>query len=197
MTNTANTKQAPDYTLTNNPHCLIHCGPIGDDSVDDQRDLTVNTSSNCQIIYSKSGNKVEHIQGYYADTSGHEIDPDQKDAVARAIIAKNGDIILVAEGGSIRMKARNIYMETIDGENGHGKIMGNANGLIQFSTGDEFRVAAGKQCLIAKDKFNMVGNIVHAGEADMGNPLGKSSIFKSIMAGGWDSILNGVIKSCK
>ena len=43
----------------------------------------------------------------------------------------------------------------------------------------------------------MVGNIIHAGEADMGNPLGKSSIFKSIMAGGWDSILNGVIKSCK
>ena len=90
-----------------------------------------------------------------------------------------------------------IYMESIDGENGHGKIMGNANGLIQFSTGDEFRVAAGKQCLIAKDKFNMVGNIIHAGEADMGNPLGKSSIFKSIMAGGWDSILSGVIKSCK
>ncbi len=197
MPNTANEKQSPDYTITNNPHALIHCGPIHDDEHDDQRDLTINTSSNCQVIYSKSGNKVEHVQGYHADTSGHEIDPDQDDAVARAIIAKNGDIILVAEGGSIRMKARNIYMETIDGENGHGKIMGNANGLIQFSTGDEFRVAAGKQCLIAKDKFNMVGNLIHAGEADMGNPLGKSSIFKSIMAGGWDSILNGVIKSCK
>ena len=196
MTNTANTKQAPDYTVTNNPHCLIHCGPIGADDVDDQRDLTINTSTNCQVIYSKSGNKAEHVQGYCAETFGHDIDPDQDDAVAKATLAKNGDILLVAEAGSIRMKARNIYMETFDGDNGHGKIMGVANGLIQFTTGDEFRMAAGKACLVAKDKFVMNGNITHNGEANMGNPLGKSSIFKSIQAGNWASIIDAMVKSC-
>lgn len=196
MPNTAAEKQSPDYTITNNPHALIHCGPIHDDEHDDQRDLTINTSSNCQVIYSKSGNKVEHVQGYEAKTFGHEIDPDQEDAVATATLAKNGDIVLVAEAGSIRMKARNIYMETFDGDNGHGKIMGMANGLIQFTTGDEFRLAAGKACLVAKDKFVMNGNIQHAGEANMGNPLGKTSIFKSIQAGNWASIIDAMVKSC-
>ena len=169
MPNTAAEKQSPDYTITNNPHALIHCGPIHDDEHDDQRDLTINTSSNCQVIYSKSGNKVEHVQGYEAKTFGHEIDPDQEDAVATATLAKNGDIVLVAEAGSIRMKARNIYMETFD---------------------------AGKACLVAKDKFVMNGNIQHAGEANMGNPLGKTSIFKSIQAGNWASIINAMVKSC-
>ena len=44
--NTANNiKEAPDYTIANNPHVAIVSGPIGPEETDDKRDLTIATVS--------------------------------------------------------------------------------------------------------------------------------------------------------
>ena len=29
---------APDYTITANPHALLHCGPVTHEGIDDKRD---------------------------------------------------------------------------------------------------------------------------------------------------------------
>ena len=120
---------APDYTIADNPHCLVHCGPLGPEHKDDKRDFTLVTSGGSHLVYGKNGNKVEHINGYNAEACGYDLDGDQKSVVAKAILAANGDIVLTAEAGDIRMKARNIYIET-EGEEDEGNFLVDANGQI-------------------------------------------------------------------
>lgn len=189
---------APDYSVANNPHCMIHCGPVGPESVDDGRDLTIVTSTDCQVVYGKSGNKVEHIQGHSAETCGHSIDPEQKDAVAKAILAENGDIIFIAEAGNIRFKARNIYMET-SGDTGQGNIIASANGQITLATGGEVRLSGGDICIRGQKGINLVteyyirvsGKIMEGGAASTG------SLISNFIAGNWASLITGITQSCK
>ena len=188
---------APDYTIANTPHCLIHCGPTGSSDTDDKRDLTINTSANCQVVYSKSGSKLEIIQGTSSEVCGLEIDPEKKDGVAKAIITENGDIILCAENGNIRMKAKNIYMETSDGDSGEGNIMAHANGLVSFVTGDEIRLAAGTVCARAEKGFAFVGDFKHTGKMVAGGAADTASIIAGFTAGQWSSIMATIAKTCK
>ncbi len=199
----ANLNKAPDYTVASNPHCMIHCGPIGPESGDDKRDLTIVTSSNSEMVYGKNGNKSEHITGAYSEVSGHQIDPEQKDAVARAIIAKNGDIILIAESGNIRMRAKNIFMEAIapnEDVDGEKQKMGNvniyANGQCTIASGDEIRLAAGNICSVAEKGFQLVGDFTHSGKMMEGGPTDTASLLSSMVAGNWGSILTAITKSC-
>jgi hypothetical protein len=188
----------PDYTIANNPHVLMHCGDVGSDADGEtnQRDLTFVTSAGCQTIYGKSGNKVQHIQGYSGEVVGHALDPTQKDGVAKAIVAKAGDIVLIAESGNIRMKAKNIYIET-SGEEGEGNFMVAANGELRLATGGEFRVAAGRMCFICEGNMNFIGNMVISGSLNKGGALGSASFIQSLMSGNWGSVIMAAKDSCK
>ena len=108
---------APDYTITANPHAFMHCGPVTHEGIDDKRDLTIITSANNSIIHSKSGNKNERIQGFSAEVVAINGDPSQHGGVGKAIIAKSGDIVLNAENGDVYINARNIssmHLENLD-----------------------------------------------------------------------------------
>ena len=61
---------APDYTIANNPHAFVHCGPIGPGSQDDGRDFCIITSKNNHCVYHTDGSKVEHIQDAWHEVSG-------------------------------------------------------------------------------------------------------------------------------
>ena len=190
-------EKAPDYTVTNNPHALIHCGPIASDQAgDDERDLTIATSTNCQVVYSKTGNKVEHIQGWSGEVVGHEIDPTQTGAIGKAIVAKAGDIALIAESGNIRLKAKNIYIET-SGEKGEGNFMVSANGGVRLSTGHEFRVAAGRMCFVSEGNMNFVGNMVLSGGFSKGSAVASAGFLSSLLAGNWASVVTSLSQTCK
>ena len=188
----------PDYTIANNPHVLMHCGDVGSDADGEtnQRDLTFVTSAGCQTIYGKSGNKVQHIQGYSGEVVGHALDPTQDGGVAKAIVAKAGDIVLIAESGNIRMKAKNIYIET-SGEDGEGNFMVAANGELRLSTGGEFRVAAGRMCFICEGNMNFIGNMVISGSLNKGGALSSVSFIQSLMSGNWGSVIMAAKDSCK
>lgn len=190
-------EKAPDYTVTNNPHALIHCGPIAaDDEGDDGRDLTIGTSKNCQVVYYKSGNKDEHIQRSSNEICGHEIDSTQTGAVAKSIIAKNGDIALIAEGGNIRLKAKNIYIET-SGDQGQGNFMVSANGLIALGTGHEFRATGGRMCFISEGTMNFAGNVVINGDLSKSSALSTASFVSSLLAGNWADVITSISNTCK
>ena len=193
----ADRTHAPDYTVANTPHCLIHCGPTGSDQTDDNRDLTINTSANCQLLYHKSGGKTELIQGTSTEVCGYNIDPKQKDAVARAIVADNGDIILIADNGNIRMRAKNIYMETSAGESGQGNFMVQANGQVMLSTGDEIRLAAGNMCFTASKAFQFVGDFKQVGKFVSGGAADAAGAVSSLLTGNWSAILSTISRTCK
>ena len=99
-------KQAPEITVTNNPHAFIQCGPVATEEYDDKRDLTIVTSGGAQCVYAKSGNKTEVIPGASGEICGGNLDPSQKEAIAKAIVAPTGDIIILAENGNIRFRVR-------------------------------------------------------------------------------------------
>lgn len=192
--------KAPDYTVTANPHCMIHCGPLGPESKDSQmRDLTVVTSTDSTVVWGKNGNKEEQVTGTYTETSGWNIDPDQDDAISRAIVAKNGDIILTAESGNIRMRAKNIYMEAIAPDKDsdkHGNVNILGNGQITLSTGDEIRFACGNMCAVATKGFQFAGDFSHGGKFAVGGALDSASLIKAFTAGNWASIFEAIAKSC-
>lgn len=191
-------QSAPDFTIANNPHCLIHAGPIAPESIDDGRDLTIITSTDCQVIYGKSGYKVEHIMGSNFETCGHNIDPDVNGGIARSICAKTGDIALIAENGSIRLKAKNIYIET-SGPSGSGNILATANGQITLSTGDQIKLAGGSVCVHGESGITLSSPafIKNAGKVIDGGAASTGSLVSSVLAGNWGSILQGLTNSCK
>lgn len=189
---------APDYTIANNPHVLMHCGDVGsdEDGESGQRDLTLVTSAGCQTIYAKSGNKIEHIQGWSGEVVGHSLDPAQNDGIAKVVVAKSGDIVLIAEAGNIRMKAKNIYVET-SGESGEGNFMVSANGQMTLATGSEFRVAAGRMCFASEGNMNFVGNMVVSGGFSKASAVASAGFLSSILAGDWASLITSISKTCK
>jgi len=188
---------APDYTIAQNPHAFIHCGPVATDDVDDKRDLTIITSGNNQIIHAKSGNKVERIQGFSGEVVGIAGDPSQEGGIGKAIVAKSGDIVLTAESGNIHLKAKNIYFEASAGEEGQGNIMANCNGFLQLSTGGEFRVAAGRMCFRSEGNMNFVGDMMISGSLSKGSSVASAGFLSSILSGNWASIITAISQSCK
>lgn len=193
--NTANDiKEAPDYTIANNPHVAIVSGPIGPEETDDKRDLTIATSSRTQVVYAKNGNKIEHVQGYSAETCGHNIDGEQKSAVAKAILASNGDIVLCAESGDVRIKAKNLYIET-SGEDKQGNIMMQANGQVNISAGDDLKLTAGDICMIGEKSINMKTNfdVRIVGNLTKMKP---TNLFGKLSLGSWKGLIAQIADTC-
>jgi hypothetical protein len=190
------TKPAPDYTVADNTHCLLHCGPLGPESKDDGRDLTIMTSGGNHVVYGKNGNKVEHIQGTYRETSGHNLDPEQRDNPARTICAANGDIDLVAKNGNIRLTAKNIYFVT-SGEDGQGNFIVNSNGQVTLSTGGELRLAAGTMCFTAAKSININSTLRISGKVFKGSAISSMSTLRALLAGNWSQLLTNLTQTCK
>jgi len=189
--------QSPDYTIAQNPHAFVHCGPVATDDVDDKRDLTIITSANNQIIHAKSGNMVERIQGFSGEIVGIAADPTQQGGIGKAIVAKAGDIVLTAENGNIHLNAKNIYFHASAGEEGQGNIMASCNGFYQVSTGGEYRLAAARMCIVSEGNMNFVGNMVLSGDFHKGSSVASASFLSSILSGNWANIVNAISKSCK
>jgi hypothetical protein len=188
---------APDYTLARNPHALIHCGPLEVDSSDHKRDLTIITSSGNTLTHAKNGNYKELIQGFSGEVVGVSGDPTKEGLVSKAIVAKSGDIVLNAESGDIFLKARNIYFDATDGKEGRGNIMAECNGTLQLTTGGEFRVAAGRMCIMSEGNINFVGSVMISGGLSKGSSVASAAFLSAILSGNWASITSSILKSCK
>ena len=187
---------APDYTITANPHAFMHCGPVTHEGIDDKRDLTIITSANNSIIHSKSGNKNERIQGFSAEVVAINGDPSQHGGVGKAIIAKSGDIVLNAEAGDVYINARNIYFNA-SGESGQGNIMSKCNGFYQVSTGSEYRLAASRMCIVSEGNMNFVGNMMVSGDFNKGSAVASAGFLSKILSGQWSDLITALSQSCK
>lgn len=191
------TKNSPDFTIANNTHAFVHCGPTGPDIVDEGRDFTLITASNCHLVYADNGNKIEHIQGTSYEVCGHSIDPKQKESIAKAIVANNGDLILNAERGNIRLVAKNILIET-SGPKGEGNFLLSSNGHVILSSTEEVRLAGSNICINGTAGINIVsGNFINmSGDIQKFGPVTAISMIKNLLAGNWSSLIEGITNSC-
>lgn len=188
---------APDFTIANNPHAFVHCGPVGPEGLDDGRDFTIMTSSNNHCVWHSNGSKVEHIQKSYHEVSGHTLDTSQKGVVGRSVIAQNGDLVLNAERGTIHLKARNISIETT-GEDKEGNFLVSSNGFIILSSTQEVRLSGSRLCLVGTAGINIVtSNFINLyGKTEMKSPVSALSTIKSIFDGNWTDLIKGLSKTC-
>jgi hypothetical protein len=189
------TEITPDYTIFNNSHAFMHCGPIGPDTEEIGNDLHIATSGKCQAHWNKNGNKVEYVNGRLDEVSGYNIT--KENDIARTIVAKNGDIHINADFGDIYLKARNIYIETKgDGKNGCFLVNSNGHAII---TGNEVKVAASSNlCLIGKSKITAVGTQLIALSGS--NAGWSSHPFKTIpnlSLQNLGSLIQGITQACK
>jgi len=186
----------PDYTVFNNSHALMHCGPLGPEDEDIGNDLYVSTSGRCQTHWNKNGNKTEYVDGRWDEVSGFNIS--QENAIARSIVARNGDLHLNADFGDIYLKARNIYIET-KGDAPNGCFLVSANGQMILAAADEAKIASGtNMCIIGKSKITMVGTqLLSSGSFKDAGALSSTDFISSIMAGNFQSLIDGMLQSCK
>ena len=187
----------PDFTIAQNPHAFVHCGPIKTDDVDDKRDLTIITSAGNETIHAKSGNCVERIQGFSGEVVGIAGDPAQEGGVGKAIVSKSGDIVFNAENGDIYLKARNIYFTASDGREGKGNIMAECNGMYQVSSGGEYRLAASRMCIVSEGNMNFVGNMMLSGDFNKGSSVASAGFLSGILSGNWATLITAISQSCK
>jgi len=191
----------PQHTVTENPYGNIAYGPMSSEE-DDDGTRYVQTIAGDHITWAnKNGNKTTITPGTSGEICGTELvkgkNTDATDeSVAKAIIARKGDIVITAEHGNIKLKAKNIWIETTDEAPG-GNFNVNANGHIDLTAGEKVTIGGTKMCLIGKANLtlfcnNTINLISH--EVKESNPF---SIISLIFSGGPVQIISKILsKEC-
>jgi len=150
----------PEHVVTDNPHGGMIYGPINDENNDDGTRYLQTVKGGHTIIVNQNGNKLDHTPGTHNELCGTKLvkgtnnTDAPNEAVAKAIIARHGDIVIVAEHGNIKLKADNIYVESCATENS-GNFLVKSNGHIAMTAGEKATFAGTKLCMIGKDQITL------------------------------------------
>ena len=149
----------PEHVVTDNPHGGMVYGPVSDENNDDGTRYVQTVEGGHTILVNKNGNKLDHTPGTHNELCGTDLvkgkntdAPDE--AVAKAIVARKGDIVIVAEHGNIKLKAENIYVESVATDNS-GNFLVKSNGHIAMTAGEKVTFAGTKLCMIGKDQITL------------------------------------------
>ena len=149
----------PEYVVTDNTHGICFYGPIAPENKDDNTCKFEALDGGHTQIYNKNGNKAEINPGKSEEVCGINLaqggqQEAPKEALAKVITARNGDIAIIAESGNIKFKAKNIYAECIgDGEDG--SFLLKANDHITMTAGEQLTLGGSKICMISSDSITM------------------------------------------
>lgn len=190
----------PEFIVTDNPWGVMCFGPIGPQKQNDGSvfNLIVNsTEMGCRFAYYKDGTKREVVERSSYEYCGVSIDPKQKEQIAKSIVAENGDIVLNASKGNLKIIAKNIYIESIGTDNA-GVFMVNANGAIRLSTGDAMTLESGKGvCIRGGGSVNIVSDhfIKFVGRIKEGSPFSLCSL--TSLESATAALIQQIQSSCK
>jgi hypothetical protein len=114
------------------------------------------------------------------------------------ILAENGDIVFIAENGNIKLKARNIYIETT-GADPAGNFLVSSNGYITLAAGEQTRIAGSKVCIRGDGGVDIgsASYIMFRGAFKYGDYPSITGTIKALLAGNWAKLLDGIDQSCK
>ena len=194
-------KKHPEYLITDNPYGTMFFGPVAPDEKDDSSALTLASRGGHYTHYNQNGNKGEVVPGSSHEHIGEDLVQGDnaeapKEAVAKSITALNGDICITAEQGNIKLKAKNIYIETI-GEESDGSFLVKANDHIGMVAGEQLALTGSKICMVSADDItlNAKGNInLLCSDIVKSGPL---SGIMSILQGDLMSFIESVRQTCK
>ena len=191
----------PEHVVTDNPHGGMIYGPINDENNDDGTRYVQTVKGGHTILVNENGNKLDHTPGTHNELCGTDLvkgkNTDASDeAVAKAIVARHGDIVMIAEHGNIKLKAENIYVES-SGTGNSGNFLVKTNGHIAMTAGEKATFAGTKICMIGKDNITLTseGDIIQlCDQIQKSSPL--SSIFSIFTNMSLASLLRLVNQEC-
>ena len=196
-----NSSPPPEYLITDNPYGTIFFGPVAPEDQDDKSALTVASRGGHYTHYNQNGNKGEIVPGHSSEVCGRELvqgenEEASEEAIAKSITAKTGDICIVAEEGNIKLKAKNIYIETT-GTGSDGSFLVKANDHISLTAGEQMNLTGAKICLVSADSItlNAKGNLyLIVSDVIKKGPL---SGIMSILQGDLLAFIDEVRQTCK
>ena len=149
----------PEHVVTDNPHGAMVYGPVTTEKDDDGTRYVQTVKGGHTIIVNENGNKLDHTPGTHNELCGTGLVEGKNtkstdEAVAKAIVARHGDIVIVAEHGNIKLKANNIYVESSAPGNS-GNFLVEANGHIGMTSGEKVTIAGTKLCMISSDNITL------------------------------------------
>lgn len=197
------TKQRPpEYIVYDGAHGSMFFGPGGSADADDGKELTVACASQSYFSYDKNGGKTEHIQGRNVLTCGHNLDKgrdkSEEEDVGYGVYCENGDLVLCAPSGNVKILARNIFIESRGFDTDDGAFLLKANGGITIDSGEQLTLSGTKVCVRGQAEINLVTDhfINVVGEIqEGGSPL--SEVLNALIPGLFADLLKGVGESCK
>ena len=193
-----------EQIIADNKYGLIFMGPSGQiDELGESLDtnMVVFLKGGQNQTYTLGGNKGEIVPGQSHEIVGTELDKGRNDseneAIAKSIIAENGDIVINAENGNIKLKAKNIYIEA-QGEENNGSILVKANDHIIVRAEEQINIAGGKVCISSADSITLNANgYLRTLYSDIiqGSPLNVN--LKSFTIDTALKLIDDIVSSCK
>ena len=186
----------PEVVLSENPHGILFFGPSGEK--DDGAQYSMAVAAGSYVQYNKNGNKSELIMGASHEICGADILPDSdeipKETVAKSVVAKDGDIVLNAENGNVKIIAKNIFFEAA-GSGNDGSFMVKANEAVTMVSGEQMTFGGAKVCITAATEItlNCPGKINLLGYLSKSEALSLGSF----MSAPFSSLLEAISQSCK
>jgi len=195
----------PEQIIYSNEWGMEHLGPVGEkDKVSE--DLNTNyvkvLKNNYTEIQTLDGNKQTRVQG-----SDHEIcglglvEQDNKEGpseqIAKSIVCENGDLVLSAPNGNVKIIAKNLYVETI-GDGNDGSILIKANDHITIKADDQLNLSGGKICMVSADSItlNSKGDLrLLCADIIQGSPL--SGLLGTFLPGPVANLISDIAQTCK
>ena len=149
----------PETIVTENPHGVLCFGPIGPEDKDDNNGMFLSVDGGYTQLCNKNGNRSEIVPGKSEELCGTQlVQGDQQEppegAIAKHIVARNGDICITAENGNIKFKAKNIYVECI-GAGNDGSFLLKANDHITMTAGEQITISGSKLCMLSSDSITL------------------------------------------
>lgn len=194
----------PEQIISDNQYGLIFMGPSGEqDKVGESLDtnMVVSLKGGHNQTYTLGGNKGEIVPGCSHEIVGTNLTKERNESedenIAKSIICENGDLLLSAPSGRIRILAKNIDIETA-GDTSDGSILIKANDHITMRADEQLNLAGGKVCVTAADSItlNAKGNLrLLYDDIMQGSPL--SGLLGTLMPGPVASLITEIAETCK
>ena len=195
----------PDQTIYRNEWGVLQLGPVGEkDKVGEGASTNLfNALKNGYTeIQTLTGNKEERVPGSSHEICGSGLNQDSSfigpsENIAKSIVCKNGDLVLAAPDGNVKIIAKNIYVETI-GSDSDGSILIKANDHITMRAEEQLNLAGGKVCVTSADSITLNAKgylrLLYA-DVIQGSPL--SGLLGSFLPGPVASLITDIAETCK
>jgi hypothetical protein len=193
----SSSKSKEACVITDNSHGRMYFGPPSKEK-NSKEVFKLITKSGHHFEYNENGKKFEHIPGQSHELCGTDLEETKEDVV-KSIVAREGDIAIIAENGNLKLKANNIYIEA-SGDNSDGSLLVDANDHVIIHAGEKLVLGGSDVCVVSGSSITLSAQStlrqLYTSISVSESPLsGITALFSGPL--GWLSLVKQITETCK